>query len=199
MEKRQEILLAAHECFMKYGYGKTSMSDIGRMVQLNKASLYYHFKDKISLYREVVMMHRQEHQFELKERMKSLPTYHERIRLFIIEEIHFSQKISGFLVAGSSIIQEVKSETRVVYDEIISQDIRYVEELLKEGIMNREFITCDTHKIAVTILTMADSLFQVNCPLFMDQSEREKAYQLIREQLDFMLTLVLNGILTIRK
>ena len=53
-EKRKKIIQAAGDCFARFGYEKTTMDDIGKKVGLNKASLYYYYKDKESIYTEVV-------------------------------------------------------------------------------------------------------------------------------------------------
>ena len=42
-DKREQILKAAAECLSQYGYEKTTLSDIGKLVGLNKASLYYYY------------------------------------------------------------------------------------------------------------------------------------------------------------
>jgi AcrR family transcriptional regulator len=49
-EKRMKILEAAGECFKRFGYKKTTLDDIGRVVGLNKASLYYYFKNKEEIF-----------------------------------------------------------------------------------------------------------------------------------------------------
>jgi AcrR family transcriptional regulator len=53
-EKKKEILKAASDCFARYGYEKTTLDDIGKMVGLNKASLYYYYKNKEAIFSEVV-------------------------------------------------------------------------------------------------------------------------------------------------
>ena len=53
--KKQEILKAASECFARFGYEKTTLDDIGKMVGLNKASLYYYYKNKEDIFAEVVL------------------------------------------------------------------------------------------------------------------------------------------------
>ena len=55
-DKKESILKAANICFSKYGYEKTTMDDIGKLAGLNKASLYYYYKNKESIYCEVVFL-----------------------------------------------------------------------------------------------------------------------------------------------
>lgn len=195
MEKKQEILLAAYECFLKYGYSKTSMKDIGQKVNLNKASLYYHFNDKLTLYREVVQMNRNKQLLELEPLLERQTRVCDKILLFIHEEVSFSQKSSAILTNGNN-ISDTKMETKEVYIEIVKDDIQRIEELINEGIKQNEFISCDARKVATAIMTLADAVLNVNCPLFVDDMEREKAYSHIQDQLNLMIKLMLDGLKT---
>jgi len=51
---RQNILKVAAEEFSKYGYDAVSMNNLAAKLQVNKATIYYHFKDKKSLYQEIL-------------------------------------------------------------------------------------------------------------------------------------------------
>jgi AcrR family transcriptional regulator len=55
---RQRILEAAEELFSRNGFHATSVSQITKMAMVNKAALYYHFKDKndliLSLLRKIL-------------------------------------------------------------------------------------------------------------------------------------------------
>ncbi len=51
---KNKILTIASELFAKHGFHKTSMEDIARASQKAKGSIYYYFKDKESLFYEVV-------------------------------------------------------------------------------------------------------------------------------------------------
>ena len=50
---KEKIIKAAIRLFAKLGYESTSMSGIAKSVGLEKASLYYHFKDKDELFAAV--------------------------------------------------------------------------------------------------------------------------------------------------
>lgn len=48
--KKKRILDAAMECFIHYGYTKTSFQDIAKKAGVSRASLYSYFKDKEDLF-----------------------------------------------------------------------------------------------------------------------------------------------------
>jgi AcrR family transcriptional regulator len=53
MKRRDKILLIAEEEFARVGYDGLSMNDLVKKLQINKATIYYHFEDKKSLYQGV--------------------------------------------------------------------------------------------------------------------------------------------------
>ena len=55
MNKKEEILKIASREFAKYGYSGVSMDAIAKKAGISKAAIYYHFKNKASLFEEVVM------------------------------------------------------------------------------------------------------------------------------------------------
>lgn len=195
MEKKQEILQAANECFLQYGYSKTSMNDIGKKVHLNKASLYYHYKDKFTLYKEVVYMHRSKYLFALETLLEKEKNAYDQILLFIKEEIRFSQKTSVILTKGNNNGADVKMETKDVYYEIIEEDIQRLEKMIQKGIEQKAFIPCEVRKVATAIMTVTDAILNVNCPLNVEDNQRETIYIQVQEELNDIIKLMMNGII----
>lgn len=54
MKTKDRILEVAGDEFAKYGFNAVSMNDLVKKLDVNKATIYYHFKDKKSLYHEVI-------------------------------------------------------------------------------------------------------------------------------------------------
>ncbi len=55
MEKRIAILRCAKRLFAKKGYDATSMDEISKCADANKALIYYHFKNKENLYSKILL------------------------------------------------------------------------------------------------------------------------------------------------
>ena len=51
---RRAIFAAAADLFSRRGFDGVSVDDIARAAGVNKAMIYYHFADKLALYREIV-------------------------------------------------------------------------------------------------------------------------------------------------
>ena len=54
VSKAEKILYHATEMFAHHGFAGTIMDELASLAQVNKATIYYHFKDKEHLYEEVV-------------------------------------------------------------------------------------------------------------------------------------------------
>jgi AcrR family transcriptional regulator len=53
-DTREDVFLAAADLFSARGFDGVGVDDIAHAARLNKAMIYYHFEDKLALYREVV-------------------------------------------------------------------------------------------------------------------------------------------------
>ena len=71
-EKVQMIIEASQKRFGLFGLEKTSMREIADDLKLSKASLYYYFPDKESLYKAVVEKEQTEFIEKISERISSI-------------------------------------------------------------------------------------------------------------------------------
>ena len=55
LEKKDQIKQAARNLFFRFGFSKTSMSDIAKQCDLAKPTLYYYYKSKEEIFDEVVI------------------------------------------------------------------------------------------------------------------------------------------------
>ena len=53
-DTRTAVFEAAATAFAEHGYDGVAVDDIARVAQVNKAMIYYHFADKLALYRAVL-------------------------------------------------------------------------------------------------------------------------------------------------
>ncbi|QCI65461.1 TetR/AcrR family transcriptional regulator [Phreatobacter stygius] len=53
LDRREEVLAAAAECFMRRGYEQTSMDDVAEALGATKGRVYHHFRSKPELFFQV--------------------------------------------------------------------------------------------------------------------------------------------------
>ena len=54
LDTRESVLLAARSVFSRRGFEGTSTREVAEVAGVNNAMIYYHFKDKVALYRAVL-------------------------------------------------------------------------------------------------------------------------------------------------
>ena len=192
-DKKDQILDAAAECFTAYGYEKTSMSDIGERVGLNKASLYYHYRDKLALFDAMVKVKRSVHRESLRRKLEEQKPGIPRIVASLCGEIDFIGELAGNFLAPPSSRRGSRDDTMSVFQSIIDEDIRRLLELIGESRLSGLFEGNEPEVLARQILQIARGLLMADCPLDMPKVERAGGYERVRNDIREILPVFLRG------
>jgi len=193
MDKKDLILEAAAECFTAYGYEKTSMSDIGDRVGLNKASLYYHYRDKLALFDAMVQAKRSVHRESLRRKLEEQPAGIPGIVTFLCGEIDFVEKLSVNFLAPPDSRKGSKDDTSSVFQTIIEEDIRKLLDLIGESRLSGLFEGRDPEVLARQTLLIARGLLMADCPLDLAKAERAEGYERVRNDIREIIPVFLRG------
>ena len=93
LDTRADILSAARRVFARRGFDGASLREVAEAAGVNKAMIYYHFRDKVDLYRAVLsdsfaaMQHIWENDI-----FRGKATAREKIRTYIEGFIRFQHK-----------------------------------------------------------------------------------------------------------
>jgi len=192
-DKKEQILQAAMDCFTTYGYEKTSMSDIGSRVGLNKASLYYHFKDKLSLFDTMVQSKRALHRERLRSLIQEQSPGITQILDFLCAEIDFIQELALNFLAAPSKNTGGRDDTSPVYQVIIEEDIRLLTGMIQSAVEQDLFPGVNPAELAPVVLHTARALLLVDCPLEKPLDQRQEGYDKVRSDIRNIVGLMLIG------
>ena len=196
MDKKTEILNAAAECFAVYGYEKTSMSDIGKRVGMNKASLYYHFKDKQDLYSTMVRRKRTAYIAGIEAKLRETEPGIARVVLFLVSEIDFIEDLAVNFLVSPSYGEGGKDDSLPVYNDLIQEDISRITQMLQPLEKQGKLTQCDPGNMAGIILKISRALLLADCPLDVPKNQRAAAYERVRSEIRTVIPLVINGACT---
>lgn len=186
MTKKDKILQAAIECFSNYGYEKTTMKDIGKRVGLNKTSLYYHYKDKSALYSASIESIRSIYRVKWSKEKNNYSPGIDIIVAYINHEVGFLEELA---ISLWSSLEYEEDDSKTIVVSIIAQE--YFNNLVE---LIDNYKECDSQEVAKNIILVVRGLLMVDCPLEMPVSKRSAQYQLVRDQLTVILTLMLKGL-----
>ena len=85
---KEHILDIATSEFAILGYSALSMNNLAKKLEINKATIYYHFKDKKSLYNEVILSLIKLHEEEREAILNSSLEPKEKFKRYIKSLIH---------------------------------------------------------------------------------------------------------------
>ena len=116
-ERKREILSAAGTCFSKYGYEKTTLDDIAGIVGINKASFYYHFRNKEEIFKELITGEADLFIRETIGKADKVPDCKERILTWISESFNYLQ--------NNSILHQLSFESLKTFRPFLIDLVQY--------------------------------------------------------------------------
>jgi AcrR family transcriptional regulator len=151
-DKKNEILDAAAACFARFGYEKTTLDDVGELVGMNKVSLYYYFKNKEALFKEMLQRESEDYIQRMKRKIGEIDDPREKIFAWIAATFRYGQE--------SSILRQLSFDSRKrlspLMDEFrtssMAAGIGIVGYFLITGIGSGELKACDTALVAESIV-----------------------------------------------
>ena len=192
-EKQQEILKAAAECFARYGYEKTTLDDIGTLVGLNKASLYYYYKNKESIFTEVISAEWVSFFKILTAKIKKTEGYSEKILAYISERFKHLEKTMNLHQLSFASIKS-HSFFKGLKETFFNEEVKIINEILEDCKKHGEIISCDTKLVSRSILTVVDAIKTKAIQSSENSLTNKIDYSLIEDEVQFTITLILNGI-----
>ncbi len=199
--KQEEILKAASTCFAQYGFAKTTMDDIGKMVGLNKASLYYYYKNKEAIFCEIITREREKFLCSLTEKIDAIDTWHEKIQVYILERQRYSQKTINLHKLSTKTSEQLQFQPifRKLLKRFTISETKIIRRILDQALEKKQICPVDTHKAASAILLVANGIKQQQMLL---QNHTMTLAQFDFDQLEdetrFTISLILKG-LTVTK
>ncbi len=158
LEKKESIKNAGRELFVTYGFQKTTLEDIAAKIGLRKNSLYYYFPDKETLFKELIEDEVNYHFERLRKIVASHKSSKTKILSIIKELTNFvherGNKYSITMKAFLEINQIVEND----FPEFKYQVSEIINNILKEGINNKEFKKHNTKQVADDIVFLVRSI-----------------------------------------
>jgi len=198
-KKKEQILEAASHCFAHYGFAKTTMDDISKMVGLNKASLYYYYKSKEAIFCEIIVQEKETFLYSLKKKVNAISIWHEKIQTYILEREHHFQKMVNLHKLSIKTSKQLRFQPmfRDLFNRFNIREMEMIREILDLAMETKQIQKIDTHKTAGIILCVVNGIKQQRMLLQMDNLNLGQFdFKEIEEDIRFATSLILNGLKT---
>jgi AcrR family transcriptional regulator len=176
--KIQLIIDAAQKRFGVYGIEKTSMREIADDLKLSKASLYYYFPDKESLYRAVVEKEQNEFVVRILEKILNISKPELLLREYAVSRLSYFRtllNLSRLRFEAYSDLKPVFKESIILFKE---KEKEIIVKIFEKGILNGVFSIEDTYQTASLFLDLLKglriSVVNNKETMFIEQEEFDK-------------------------
>jgi TetR/AcrR family transcriptional regulator len=193
-DKIKCIIDIAQQLFGLYGIEKISMQEIADELKISKASLYYYFPDKESLYKAVIEREHNEFLAKITNEMKNISDPVELLRKYAVLRLSYFRKLlnlSRLRLENFSDFKPVIIETMLRFRE---REKGIVIGIFNRGIYSGVFAMNDPEKTASLFLDLLKGLRMsiVNSKklMYIDQEEFDELSGMIVEFIEIFI----NGI-----
>lgn len=192
--KKIKILQAASECFARYGYDKTTLDDIGKMVGLNKASLYYYYRNKEMIFTEVILYESEKFVSALQEKVGKYKDCETKILKYLTERLYYYQQVLNLNNLSLDTIRLIEPMFDRLYKTVLNKEIEFLAEILDECAKEVQLGPGSRRRVAETILVIADAIKFREVHGSDARFASEVDYEKIENDIKFAVKLIINGL-----
>ena len=158
---KENILKVAIDEFSLYGYDAVSMNKLASKLEVNKATIYYHYKDKKSLYHAVLTKLIRQNREQVEEIVNSNIPAKEQFKNYIalfIETIKETPQIIPLT------LREMANLGINIQDHIeddLEQEVKYLVTLLQKLNLKEQYKNTDPYIIKALILGTTNTYYSM--------------------------------------
>ena len=192
-EKQSVILDAARKRFAYYGFSKVTMDEIAADVGMGKASLYYYFPTKESLFEEVVKQEKNQFFNDIKAMTEGKTAPCEMLRRYAAKRIEHFRNLANLRALGFQQHGEMKSWSVGLYEDFQKQEVQALMRILQIGKRNGDFVISNPQQSAEIIMQM---LYGPRSWYLhkLQRSLDDETYKLLEQATKEIVEIILNGI-----
>lgn len=134
-DRKIEIRVKARDIFLRYGYRKTTIEDIGKACGLGKAALYHYFSSKEEIFAEVVRVESESMLRSIREAVDAVDDPRTKIAVMIRTRFKIVGDVVGEFIGNQhhSELAEILPLAAKVCQNHYEQEYTILKRILEEG------------------------------------------------------------------
>jgi TetR/AcrR family transcriptional regulator len=150
-ETKELLLNAAQKRFAYYGLSKVTMDEIAADVGLSKAALYYYFKTKEEIFKEVVIREIDQYSAEMKNVVAQKTRASEKLLAFVQLRFKISNELQNLKKVSIDYGIDLRTQLGHTMIEYRENELQYITSIIELGISSCEFREVSAEKTASLI------------------------------------------------
>ena len=191
------ILSASQKRFGRYGLSKTTMNEIAADVNMSKASLYYYFKDKESIFLAVNAKEQNDFTEKIRQVIQAERTAKKMLFDYTVYRLKLLQKQLSLAKLNNENYHEVKPLIHSLINTFKKTEVSIITDILKKGVERKEFKIRDVNSYAELFIDIQRGLRQHRFSGYIDKGIYfipARVYHKLKEQSELFTAIFLKGL-----
>lgn len=193
-QKKRQILKAASHLIAKFGYDKTTLDDIARLIKIKKTTLYYYYRNKDEIIQEVVRSETEKYLKELRENLALQKGTYAKIREYIHTKMQCMKETLNIYDLSKQRFLEISNKIHSMLVGVLEEEVRLLTAIINNGIKNKELKTCEAQKIADAIVTISEAVKYKELYSSKILNLSDMNFEKIENDINYILGLVFDGL-----
>lgn len=198
MSKRQltkeKIGKGAMQCFSKFGLDKTTLDDIAQAVGLNKASLYYYYKNKEDIFIEAALKEGEDYIASLQEKSLLKKGVENQVWFYMQSRFDYYTNILNMNRVSVETLNKILPKFFELYESLMKREKKFLSQLVKNAIQNEELLNTNIEKVASVLINISDALKHSTEQKAILKGEVNVDYTQSINDMKFLVSLIFKGL-----
>jgi AcrR family transcriptional regulator len=191
---KERIGKAAMECFVQYGLDKTTLDDIAKKIGLNKASLYYYYKNKEDIFLEIAIREGEQYIASLQAKAFLKKGIEAQVWFYMESRCNYYINVLNMNRISVESLNKILPKFFELYDALMKQEIKFLSKLLKKAIADGEMVKTNTENMASVLIHISDALKHSVEQQAILKRETTIDYTKSLHELRFLVSLIFKGL-----
>jgi|SRR6185437_9733842 len=191
---KEKIGKAAMQCFEKYGLDKTTLDDIAQSIGLNKASLYYYYKNKEDIFIEVGLKEGEDYIASLQQKALLKKGIENQVWFYMHSRFNYYKNILNMNRVSVETLNKILPRFFELYDALMKKEKKFLTQLVTEAVKNGELIETKAAGIADVLINISDALKHSTEQKAILKGESNVDYAQSIHDMKFLVSLIFKGL-----
>ncbi len=155
---KKKIGEAAMQCFNRFGLDKTTLDDIAKAVGLNKASLYYYYKNKESIFLEVAVSEGEEYLKVLQEQTVKKKGLEKQVVYYMQSRFEYYQNVLNMSRVSTETLNKILPGFFELYESMMKAEKVFLGSIIKKASAAGEIGKVNEKDVASVLINISDAL-----------------------------------------
>ena len=191
---KEKIGKAAMKCFVKFGLDKTTLDDIAQSVGLNKASLYYYYKNKEDIFVEAALKEGEDYIISLQQKVLLRKGVENQVSYYMQSRFNYYKNVLNMSRVSVETLNKILPHFFELYEALMKREKQFISLLIRKAMEDGELMKTNADKIASVLINISDALKHSVEQQAILKMENEIDYSNSLLDMKFLISLIFKGL-----